>query len=177
MEEELWITEIRDLNFPEHEEVIHEMLEADATGYRICLADYQRMLIRAISLDTLNNLPEHVYEALKHKYGDDDSIISALDEQLLRSVEIDRNGARGVAEMAIKADKLYKLRIVVDIPGKLLHDKYVEFFEKYVCDNEIEWCYCRQEGEVLDHEVFLTKEELRRYKRMCESTCVDFIPY
>jgi len=175
--EELWIIEVRDLSFPEYEEVIHEMLEADATGYRVCFTDYYRMLIRSFSMSTLNNLPEHIYEALKDKYGDDDSIISALDQLLLSDVEIDRNGARGEAEMTIKGDKLYKLRIAVDIPGKSLHDKYVEFFEKYVCDDETEWCYCRQEGEILDHEVFLTKEELRKYKRMCESTCVDFIPY
>ena len=175
--EELWIVEIRDLNFPEYEEVIHEMLEADATGYRVCLTDYSRMLIHSFSISTLNNLPEHVYETLKDKYGDNDSIISALDQLLLSDVEIDRNGVRGEVEMTIKGDKLYKLRIVVDVPGKLLHDKYVEFFEKYVCNDENEWCYCRGEGEILDHEVFLTKEELRKYRQMCESTCGNFIPY
>jgi len=175
--EELWIIEVRDLNIPELEEVIHEMLEADATGYRVCLTDYYRMLIRAISLYTLNNLPKYIYEVLKDEYGDDESIIRALDEQLLRNVEIGRNGARGEAEMTIKGDKLYKLRIAVDIPMKLLHDKYVEFFENYVCGDEIEWCYCREEGEILDHEIFLTKEELRRYRQMCESTCANFVPY
>jgi len=60
---------------------------------------------------------------------------------------------------------------------KVLHDKYVEFFENYVCGDEIEWCYCREEGEILDHEIFLTKEELRRYRQMCESTCANFVPY
>ncbi len=35
MEEVLWTNKVEDLSFPELENVIQEMLEADATGYRI----------------------------------------------------------------------------------------------------------------------------------------------
>jgi len=177
MEEVLWTNEITNLSFPELENVIQEMIEADTTGYRVCFADYQWMLIHSIVLNTINRLPKPIYQAMISKYNDDEYIIRALSRRLLRRLQIKRNGAKGKVTMRVKGDKPYKLRIVVDIPRKVLHDKYVEFFEKYVCDNETEWCYCRQEGEVLDHEVFLTKKELKKYKRMCESTCVDFIPY
>jgi len=176
MNEVVWTNEVRDL-VPEMDGVINEMLEADETGYRICLADYQMMLFHSIALNTLNKMPKPIHEALRKRYGDDDSIIRELRNHLLKRVNIKRNGAKGKVTIRTKRDKLYKLGIVVDIPRKLLHDKYVEFFEKYVCGNETEWCYCRQEGEILDHEVFLTKKELRKYKRMCESTCEDFIPY
>jgi len=177
MEEVLWTNKVEDLSFPELDEVTQEMLEADATGYRICLSDYQMMLFHSIALNTLNKMPKPIHEALRKRYGDDDSIAREIRNHLLRRVDIKRNGARGKVTMRIKGDKLYKLKILVDIPRRLLHNKYVEFFEKHVCDDETEWCYCRQEGEVLDHEVFLTKKELKKYKRMCESTCVDFIPY
>ena len=175
--EEVWTNEVNDLSFPEYQKVIEEMVKADTTGYRVCFADYHWMLIHAMVLNTINRLPRPIYQAMKERYGDDEYIIRALSRRLLKRLKINRNGVRGKVTIRIKKDKLYKLRIVVNIPRKLLHNKYVEFFERYVCDNETEWCYCRGEGEVLDHEVFLTKKELKKYKRMCESTCENFIPY
>jgi hypothetical protein len=176
MEVAVWTNEVTNL-VPEMEGVIQEMLEADATGYRVCFTDYQMMLFHSIALNTLNKMPKPIHTILRKRYGDDESIVREMRNRLRNRVSIKRSGAKGKVTIRLKGDKLYKLRILVDIPRKLLHDKYVEFFEKYVCGDETEWCYCREEGEIVDHEVFLTKKELRKYKRICEIECPDFIPY
>jgi len=102
MEEVLWTNEITNLSFPELENVIQEMIEADTTGYRVCFADYQWMLIHSIVLNTINRLPKPIYQAMISKYNDDEYIIRALSRRLLRRLQIKRNGAKGKVTMRVK---------------------------------------------------------------------------
>ena len=169
-----WVNQIVDLEFPEYQKVLKEKINeasSSCNGY----VDYYRVLVYAIAVNTLNRIPRNIYQVLKEKYGDRepvildddaDPLVDLLVEKLLMYIDVKRSGVKGKAEIKFKEGGWYKIQVVVDIPRKIVHDEYVKFFEDYVCGNETEWNY-REEGVVNDHEVFLTKKELRKYKRIC----------
>jgi len=173
---EKWVNQIVDLEFPEYKRVLEEKINeasVSSNGY----VDYYRALVYAIAVNTLNRMPRNIYQALKEEYGDRepvildedaDPLVDLLVEQLLIYIGVNRSGVKGKATIKFKHGNWYKIEIIVNIPRKLVHDKYVEFFENYVCGDEMEWRYYREkEGVVDDHELFLTKKELRRYRRIC----------
>jgi hypothetical protein len=173
---EKWVNEIVDLEFPEHKRVLEEKINeasVSSNGY----VDYYRALVYSIAVNTLNRMPRNIYQALKEKYGDRepvildddaDPLVDLLIEQLLTYVDVKRSGVKGKVEIKFKQGNWYKIQVIVDIPRKIVHDEYVKFFENHVCGNEMEWRHYREEeGVVHDHELFLTKKELRRYRRIC----------
>ena len=171
---EKWINQIVDLEFPEYKKVLEEKIN-EATVSSNGYVDYYRALVHAIAVNTLNRMPRNIYQALREKYGDrelvildddTDPLVDLLIEQLLTYVDVKRSGVKGKAVIKFKEGAWYKIQVVVDIPRKIVHDEYVKFFENYVCGNEMEWRY-REEGVVQDHELFLTKKELRRYRGIC----------
>ena len=171
---EEWINEIRNLDFPEYRKVLQERIDEDNRTSMECVVDYYRTLILAIAVNTLNRMPRHIYQALKDKYGDRepemldfdaDPVLDMLYIQLLNYVDVYRTAVKG--KVVIKFKEV-KIKIIIDIPKKLVHDEYVKFFEDFVCGDEIEWGRCREEeGVIQDHEIFLTKKELRQYRRIC----------
>ena len=169
------MNEIRNLEFPEYKRVLEEKInEADTScnGY----VDYYRTLIYAIAVNTLNRMPRNIHQALREKYEDrepvilddnSDPLVDLLIEQMLMYIDVKKTGVKGKVEIKFKEGNWYKIQIIVDIPRKVVHDAYVEFFENYVCGNETEWRYREEDGVVQDHELFLTKRELMRYRRIC----------
>ena len=171
---EKWVNELRNLEFPEYKKVLDEKIE-EATVSSNGYVDYYRTLIYAIAVNTLNRMPRNIYQALRDEYGDRepvildddaDPLVDLLVEKLLMYIDVKRSGVKGKAEIKFKQGNWYKIQVIVDIPRKIVHDEYVKFFEDYVCGNETEWNY-REDGVVNDHEIFLTKKELRRYRRIC----------
>ena len=171
---EEWINEIRNLDFPEYRKVLQERIDEANRASNECIVDYYRTLILAIAMNTLNRMPRNVYQSLKDEYGDrepemlDDDADPVLDlmyDQLLNYVDVYRTAVKGKVTIKFKRGKI---KIIVNIPKRLVHDEYVKFFEDFVCGDEIEWGRCREEeGVINDHEVFLTKKELRKYRRIC----------
>ena len=173
---EKWVNELRNLEFPEYKKVLQEKINeatVSCNGY----VDYYRTLVYAIAVNTLNRMPRNIYQALMEKYGDREPVILGNDsdpladllvEQLLMYIDVKRSWVKGKVAIKFKEGVWYKIQVIVDIPRKVVHDKYVEFFENYVCGNEMEWRrYREEEGVVNDHKIFLTKKELRRYRRIC----------
>jgi hypothetical protein len=171
-----WVNELRNLEFPEYQTVLEGKIE-EATVSSNGYVDYYRVLVYAIAVNTLNRMPRNIYQSLRERYGDRepvildedaDPLVDLLVEQLLMYVDVKRSGVKGKVAIKFKEGVWYKIQVIVDIPRKIVHDEYVKFFENYVCGDEMEWRYYREkEGAVDDHELFLTKKELRRYRRIC----------
>jgi len=171
---EEWINEIRNLDFPEYRKVLRGRIDEAISADNTCIVDFYRTLILAIAVNTLNRMPRNIYQSLKDEYGDrepemlDDDADPVLDlmyDQLLNYVDVYRTAVKGKVTIKFKRGKI---KIIVNIPKRLVHDEYVKFFEDFVCGDEIEWGRCREEeGVINDHEVFLTKKELRKYRRIC----------
>jgi len=172
-----WVNEIMDLNYPEYRRVLNDRIEDAIRADNTCVFDYFRTLLYSIAVNTLNRMPRDIYRILRDKYGDrepeildptEDPLVDLLFSRLLMYVGVTRKAVKGEVLLRFKEGVTYRIRIIVNIPKKIVHDEYVKFLENYLCGDEIEWRRCRlEEGVINDHELLLTKKEIRKYSRIC----------
>ena len=172
-----WINEIVNLDYPEYRKVLNDRIEEASRASNTCVIDYFRTLLYSIAANTLNRMPRDIYGILKDKYGDrepdildptEDPLVDLLFSQLLMYVGVTRKAIKGEVLLKIKEGVTYRIKIVVNIPKKIVHDEYVKFLEDFVCGDEIEWRKCRlEEGVINDYELLLTKKEIKEYSRIC----------